>query len=95
LVKCRYDPSSINVILDGVFIHSPLGSFPLLLFEDYSNSANMVVHFVYWAIGMSRGESMVDACLGCSAKVTKDVTTDKSWCDEYVYECLGEVRRVV
>jgi hypothetical protein len=55
----------------------------------------MVVHFVYWAIDMSRGESVVDACLGCSTEVTKDVTMDKSWCDEYVYECLGEVRQAM
>jgi hypothetical protein len=55
----------------------------------------MVVHFVYWAIVMSRGEFVVDACLGCSKEVAKDVTTDKSWCDRYVYECLGEVRRAV
>jgi hypothetical protein len=33
----------------------------------------------------------VDARLGCSTKVVKDVMMDESWCDESVYECLGEV----
>ena len=37
-------------------------------------------------------ESMVDAHLGCSTKVAKDVTTDDSSSDKFVYECLGEVR---
>jgi hypothetical protein len=32
---------------------------------------------------------------GASAGVAKVVTMDESWCDESVYECLGEVRRVV
>jgi hypothetical protein len=41
------------------------------------------------------GEYVVDACSGCSSEVAKDVTMDESWCDESVYECLGEVRRVV
>jgi hypothetical protein len=34
----------------------------------------------------------VGACLGCTAGVVKVVAMDESWCDESVYECLGEVR---
>jgi hypothetical protein len=37
----------------------------------------------------------VDAHLGCSTGFVKVVMTDKSWHDESVYECLGEVRRVM
>jgi hypothetical protein len=33
-IYCLYDPSSTNVIFDGVSIHGPLGSFLLLLIED-------------------------------------------------------------
>jgi hypothetical protein len=39
-----------------------------------------------------RRESVVDARLGCSTGVVKVVTMNESWCDESVYECLGEVR---
>jgi hypothetical protein len=35
------------------------------------------------------------AHLRCSTRVVKVVMTDESWCDESVYECLGEVRRVM
>jgi hypothetical protein len=38
---------------------------------------------------------VVDAHLRCSTRVVKVVTTDESWCDEFVYEYLGEVRQVV
>jgi hypothetical protein len=37
----------------------------------------------------------VDGRLGCSGGVAKVVRMDESWCDEYVYGCLGEVRQVV
>jgi hypothetical protein len=37
-------------------------------------------------------EFMVDAQLGCSTEVVKDVMMDEYWCDKSVYECLGEVR---
>jgi hypothetical protein len=37
---------------------------------------------------------MVDAHLGCFAKVVKDDMIDESLCDEFFYECLGEVRQV-
>jgi hypothetical protein len=36
----------------------------------------------------------VGPCLGCTTRVAKVVTTDESWGDEFVYECLGEVRGV-
>jgi len=37
---------------------------------------------------------MVDAHLGWSAEVVKDVMIDESLCDEFLYECLGGVKLI-
>jgi hypothetical protein len=40
-------------------------------------------------------ESVVGTCMGCTTGVVKVIAMDESWCDEFVYECVSEVRRVV
>jgi hypothetical protein len=35
---------------------------------------------------------MVATHLGLTGRVVKVVATNESWCDESMYECLGEVR---
>jgi hypothetical protein len=35
----------------------------------------------------------VGSCLGRVVEFVKVVVTDKSWCDKFVYECLGNVRQ--
>jgi hypothetical protein len=40
-------------------------------------------------------ESMVDPKLECSIEFVRDVIMDESFYKEFVYDCIGEVRRVV